>query len=492
MRPVLYPAGIVVAFVLMYLVRTGVSPYAAGRPLLLALGVGLLLPWLLGLVVGHRDRAGVLALVVVMLLLAGTAPLVTALLVGVFILLLLEGRMNKGRPRRIRWPVITRAMSAVTAILLVAIGIAAVQEGRMVQIASDLVAESPLRRSTPSAIAGTGDLPSVYLVLLDGYPRADKLMAEFGIDNEPFTRALRDRAFVVADNSRSNHVVTLLTLASMFSGQVPEDPEASGAEFRALINDGRILREYRDGGYEVVAFATGFDGVALRQADRFVDTGQLNEFEWHLLRFTGLVPILDLVSPTLLGDQFRVRILTTFDGVRSLAGEKHDRPRFVFAHLMAPHSPLILGPAGERVGARGIWMSFDDNQEYEGLGRDEYSRRLADQITYLNRRVVEVVDAVVETDPDAVVVVFSDHGSGIREKKRDDGTWGTSDVDLRTANLLAVRSPGQTGIIDDRSTLVNLLPRILRAYTGSGPADVPETIYGRAENGKPFVFERPD
>jgi hypothetical protein len=66
------------------------------------------------------------------------------------------------------------------------------------------------------------------------------------------------------------------------------------------------------------------------------------------------------------------------------------------------------------------------------------------------------------------------------------------DLDLRTANLLAVRSPGRTGIIDDRSTLANLLPRLLRAYTGTGPPDVPETTFAWTGNPATSFFQRPD
>jgi hypothetical protein len=89
-----------------------------------------------------------------------------------------------------------------------------------------------------------------------------------------------------------------------------------------------------------------------------------------------------------------------------------------------------------------------------------------------------------------VIVVFSDHGSGVRS---DSGDRLNADADLRTANLLAVRSPGRTGIIDDRSTLANLLPRLLRAYAGIGPPDMPETIYISAEDPSvATVFVRPD
>jgi len=488
MRPVLYPVGILAGFVLFLLVKSGVSPYSAGRPLLIALGVGLALPWLFGLLVGDRDRAGILAILVVMVLLAGQSALAAALLVGILAVLLAESWTGRAGARRIRWPLITRAMSAVTAILLVAIGILAVQNGGIVRIPRDLVAEASIGRLGSSATAATVAHPSVYLVLLDGYPRADKLGTEFGIDNEPFVQALQDRAFTVAATSRSNYQTTELTLASMFSGRVPSDPEADTATIRPFISDGEVIREFRDLAYEVVAFSSGFEGTALRGADRFVDSGQINEFEWELLQLSGLAPVLDIVAPTLLADQHRARVLATFETARTLASEPHEGSRLVFTHVLVPHSPQVFGSDGAPNEIRGIQVPFDDSDEYTILGPDEYDRQLAGQIAYLNGRVLELVDAIARADPNAVVVVFSDHGSGIREGV----VTGGSDPDLRTANLLAVRCPGRQDIIDDRSTLVNLLPRILRAYTGSGPGDAPETIYGEPVDGKYVVFDRPD
>lgn len=497
LRPVLYPAGILAAFVLSLLVWTGVSPYAAGRPLLIAVALGLSLPWLIGLVFGDRDRAGIVAFLVVLLILPGPvrdafillAGVLGLLLAGVLGLRLVDGRRRGRRPGRIRWRLITRAMSAITAIILVAIVIAAVQNGRITQIARDLVAEAPVGHEAPVARAQTAEAPSVYLVLLDGYPRADKLQDEFGFDNQSFLESLAQRDFVVAQRSRSNYVATDLTLASMLNGGIHSDPGGSTVDTHSLVNDGEILGELRDRGYEVIAFSSGFEGVALRRADRFIDSGQLNEFEWVLLDVSGLNPVLDWLQPTLLADQHRARVLATLDGAKALAREAALGPRFVLVHILGPHSPQAFGPAGEAVEPRGTKVQFDDSDEYELLGPDEYSRRLEGQITYLNGRVLGLVDALIEADPRAVVVVFSDHGSGIREYQ---DARGTSDTDLRTANLLAVRSPGQASLINDRSTLVNLLPRILRAYTGSGPADVPETIYGQTPDKQLVVFERPD
>ena len=97
---------------------------------------------------------------------------------------------------------------------------------------------------------------------------------------------------------------------------------------------------------------------------------------------------------------------------------------------------------------------FDDHQEAAGLG-DAYDRLLRAQIEYLNRRTVELLAAIASSDRDAVVVVFSDHGSGVGYSDLDPQL---PSLDLRTANLLAVSAPKGNPMIDDRSTLINLLP----------------------------------
>jgi hypothetical protein len=488
-RPVLYPLGILVAFVLFLLVEWGISPWSAGRPLVIAIVLGLLLPWGFGFLTGDRDRAGVLATLVLAFVLAGSQPLAVLLFAGVFVFVLAEGRLRSHGTTPIRWPLITRAITAVATIALVAIGIAALQGGAIVRIPQELVAETPLGRVGATATAATGTQPSVYLVLVDGYPRADKLASEFGIDNEPFVRALRERDFAVADHSRSNFVGTNLTLASMFGGGHPGDLESEHLDLRQEINAGRTIQRFREAGYQIVAFSSGFESVALRRADKFIDTGQINEFEWNLLGRIALGSFVDRLDPALVGSQLHARILATLQAATAVVDERALGPRLLFVHLLAPHSPQTFGPSGDQVDFGGNRAEFDDSTEYSLLGPQEYSRRLGDQIAYLNSRVLGLVDEIAAEDPRAVVVVFSDHGSGVREMEEEPGG---SDLDLRTANLLAVRSPGRTGIIDDRSTLVNLLPRILRAYTGSGPADVPEMIYGHPLDGQTVVFARPD
>ncbi len=492
MRPVLYPAAILVALVLNLLVDTGASPYAAGRPLIVALLIGLALPWIAGLATGDRQAAGLISAGLLLVLLVAPSPLVVALGLAALVLITLEWSLARRRGafratgERL-WPLATRALTAVAVILLVAVGIKAVQMGRVETIAYDLVAEFPLRPISHPAEPPAAGLPDMYFVLLDGYPRADKLASELGIDVSGFVGALEDRGFFVATHSRSNHTTTRSTLTQLFSyvpGVGAIGPEGRpDVEWRHQINEGRFFGDIRRLGYETIALFPGFEHVALRQADRFIDTGEINEFEWAVVRATSLGALIDAALPDLAADQHRSRVLGIFAAAERVALEDSTRPRFVFAHVPAPHSPLVFGRDGSPWPMRGIATLYADNVDLAQLGRAEYVRRLDGQIAFINTRTLDLTDRIIARDPGAVIVVFSDHGTGL----------STVDADLRTANLLAVRSPGRTGIIDDRSTLANLLPRLLRAYAGTGPPDVPETIFAWADQPKrSFIFVRPD
>lgn len=499
MRPVLYPAAMLVAFVLNALVDSGVSPYAAARPLIVALLIGLLAAWLAGLATADRDRAGVLGVILVVLMLAAGKPglvilsLIALALVGLGAIVERRARRPAGLARN-PWSLVTRVFTMTSVILLVAVGIKAVQLGRVEVFAQDLVAESPLRPLPVAAGAVTPEAPNMVFILLDGYPRADKLLSEFGIDNSAFIDELRARDFVVADHSRSNQTSTELTLAQMFNyytaADIAQRLDGPARLWRVDINDGAFFGDLHRLGYETVAVSPGYEDVALRRADVFADTGQLNEFEGAMAQISGLSVLADAVLPSVAADQDRSRILDAFKVAERQAQSLGDGRKFVFVHVASPHSPQVFDAAGGSLDVSGFALPNGDSQEISRYGFEEYTRRLGGQLQFLNERTIHLVDTVVKADPGAVVVVFSDHGSNA--PSREPGATYPY-ADLRTANLLAVRSPGHAGIIDDRSTLANLLPRLLRAYTGSGPADVPETIFAWTGNAATsFYFERPD
>jgi hypothetical protein len=87
----------------------------------------------------------------------------------------------------------------------------------------------------------------------------------------------------------------------------------------------------------------------------------------------------------------------------------------------------------------------------------------------------------VDQDPDAVIVLFSDHGhQWVRfpyGSLDDEPLAEFGDMTQRSRILLAARTPGKEGVIPSDIGLVNLLGRLLNAYTGQPWTDQPERLF---------------
>ena len=130
-----------------------------------------------------------------------------------------------------------------------------------------------------------------------------------------------------------NYLITAVSLASTLNMRHLQD-EAEPASLpvndirhvrqaRHLINDNAVFAFLRGRGYGIDAVSSGFEEVALRQADRFIDTGQLSEVELLTFRHTGVGPIATVLAPDIFADQQRARIVRWFRRGRRGGREPH-------------------------------------------------------------------------------------------------------------------------------------------------------------------------
>lgn len=484
--PVGYPAAIGATFVLSLFVASGASPFSALRMIVVAIAGCLLLTSLAGAAMRDRDRGGLFALVLILLLIAGQdPPRLAALTVGAAALIV-ERIVSYRRPPRIRWSVITRVANVAAVIALLALGLKALQEGTLASVLYDIRAEGPpfLRTERPGPVT-TGDHPDIYVVLLDGYLRPDKQAALFGHDDGAFVEALEDRGFEVATDSRSNYLLTVLSFSSALNIRHLDSERTLAAlpvtsllhvrAARQLLNENEVFRELHTLGYETVALSSGFEEVALRQADVFIDTGQLNEVEILTFRHTALGALVAVFAPDMFADAQRSRIDAAFTRAAALAAEDHDRPRFVFIHVPSPHAPVVFDADGGPVPARDLRTFYEEGGPARGLTREEFGRLYSGQVEYLNRRTLELVDRLTASSASPpVVLVLSDHGSASGVDFND---LEHSDLDERSSNLFAAYTPGREKVFDDRITLVNVFGRLFNAYFGTRYPLQPDTVY---------------
>ncbi len=497
----LYPVLLAAALIVELINVAGVSPFAAGRPMVVALVVATVLSWLGRLLLRDPDRGGVVAALWVLALLGGDDPRLALVVLLATVLLIAERYFLPKASQTIRWPRIGRFFSRLVIVFALAVVIQSVQTGALVGAIRSFTHETALRPSPARAAPDSPD-PDIYMILLDGHARSDVLGDILDVDGTVFTRALEADGFAVEPRSRSNYTQTGETLSSMFSqAQLRDVPRMAGllgmtegqppgGIVRNVINDNVTLTFLRDRGYEIDAVSSGFEQVALREADRFVDTGQLNEFELAVLKRSITGRLLEVLAPDEVSADQRARIRGLFDSIATAPSWIGDGPQFVFAHVPSPHPPWVFHADGSprTVTFHEQWLA--ETPASTGLTIAQLKVGYAEQVADVDRRLLEALPkldaAIAARGRPAVVIVFSDHGTWI-------GADG-GDIRLRFKNLLAVRSSGAKVTLEPNMTLVNLFPSLFEQLYGVESVRRPDTQYMFGSNSafELFPVDDPD
>lgn len=291
--------------------------------------------------------------------------------------------------------------------------------------------------------------PPMYVILLDGYPRMDTL-ARLGIDNRPFVNALIERGFDHYADSHSIHSRTQKTLLAMLTEEPVNDDPVPVAELR--VGRSRLVVPP---GFVAINSPVGY--VTLRHGPR-IDPGGPNDFEIELIGQSAVGVLVPDWAWALFVDGLRDRV----DRTLALTAERSE-PR-IFAHVMAPHPPFLYGAEGSARTPRWCWPDcglFTNFIEDLRVSREQWASGMAPQIEGLNRRLLETVDDLIARHPDAVIVLFSDHG----------GRTARADLDEWHRSFLAARTPGHPELFADAPRPDAVIRTLLDAYGEGNPGN---------------------
>ncbi len=265
--------------------------------------------------------------------------------------------------------------------------------------------------------------PDIYLIIVDEYTRADVLENVYKLDNTDFLQELASMDFNIIECSQSNYAQTELVLASMLNldyldaldERLSEDT-ADHALLRGLIKDSIVERTFRELGYNIVAFETGYYFSELEDADVYLTPNQslrqsllggMNGFEVMLFKNSAALIISD--ATTLLEDFIntnhpheikRQQALYTLDMLARLP-EEVSSPKFVFAHILVTHEPFVFGADGEA-------LDYPDN-----LDNALYKKAYRDQVDFLNQQLLEVLNKIIaHSGTPPVIIIQGDTGPG--------------------------------------------------------------------------------
>lgn len=307
------------------------------------------------------------------------------------------------------------------------------------------------------------NLPDVYYIILDGYGRSDVLLKNFNYDNSAFLGDLENLGFYVAECSQSNYSKTDLSLASTLNfdyiNNINENLTPDNTDRTPLwdlVKHSLVAEKFRNMGYKVRSFETGFDFTQINPADTFYITPRrgFNDFENFLLKTTMAI-ILDDAG---LFSRFQLteedykygRILftlNTLEEIPQLVG-----PDFVFVHLLVPHQPFVFGPDGEQLV---VQKTGSNNDEY--YTDENYVSGYRNQAIFISNRITQVAEKIIESSSTPpIIIIQGDHSPS-----------HFSDVD-RMGILNAYYFPeGQPGFYS-KITPVNTFRLLFSSYFDAG------------------------
>ena len=308
--------------------------------------------------------------------------------------------------------------------------------------ASDLTVQDTATRSQPQLTSM--DRRNVYYLTLDAYPRADVLRKLYGFDNTPFLTALADRGFLVGTHSYANYFATHLSVpATMEQSFIVDESDTDfWNKLPALISivngHNRVFNHFREIGY----FNAKLNFHEYCDPAAFVDycykkTTTINpligfgitDLELSLMQLTPLYASLPFVAPQFLKSRIVVKDM---DDVLRLTKLVRDRfPRFTYAHILLPHLPY-------RFNADCTWSNDIDIDGHSPDGM----QRFLDQVQCANIKAMQFVDQILRDDPEAIILINSDHGSGFTVDWSIPYTkWPLSAVREHFGNLNAMLLP---------------------------------------------------
>jgi hypothetical protein len=280
-------------------------------------------------------------------------------------------------------------------------------------------------------ISSTGDVsshPDIYFIVVDGYARSDILNEIYGMTNESFLQFLTNQGFYIANQSRSNYAQSIFSMASTLNMDYL-DRIAAGIEIESQ-NVIPITRHFRYSfvrqiletvEYEVIAFSSGYRRTEIEDADIYLSPPSkgITTLETMILQTTGAVLILDLGPSLGLRISFpgyqrhRDRILYTFDKLPELAKERSENPRFIFAHILAPHPPFVFNSDGSEV-TQHTHYGLEDGGYFPGT-KEDYIQGYRNQLIYINSLLTSSIKDILEfSESPPVILLQADHGPASR------------------------------------------------------------------------------
>ena len=292
---------------------------------------------------------------------------------------------------------LSKDISKVVCLVFAILGIMNIAMGIPKLITKMNEEEVPPAQILEEQATASDDMPNIYWYIFDEYAGFRQLQEYYDFDNKELSDFLIENHFNISHDSHNESIMTSTILTNVACLDYVVDNTWSEAEKEKERQNGKLFTLLREHGYEIdiaeqIAFfrKEPFEGQGSGGSGAMTASGE--NLEQLCMQNTILHPL------------FRLNTSAEMDKVNKLVSYLSDsekipqKPTFRIGYLNMPHAPFIVDKMGRPINAT-QYYNWKDDQYY------------LEQLQYTTKLLKQMVQNVLDNDPDSIIIVQSDHGA---------------------------------------------------------------------------------
>lgn len=305
---------------------------------------------------------------------------------------------------------------------------------------------------------------NIYYVLLDEYGGQENLKEYYDYDNQSFYDSMLERKFNVSYSSRNEEGFSTVTIVpNLLNLDYVSEETMPEVERVQKFKNPYIYSFMKDKGYDVNVFS--YPDMLDTEGSKYSHGGESfyeDKAGYFVLNNTAFVYIYNFwreqqkeseTAPLSYGEEL-VQIMDEFTDLSDTIRWKQNN--FSIGYFQTPHCPFFYDENGEEV---------NGDKYYEWIDKNYY----LDYLKWTNKKIYEMVDKIIENDPQSIIIIQSDHGSRLVrhiDEVTGEGWDDESDVYCEKNVLNCVYFKGQKLDIEGLSG-INTLRKVLNEEFGT-------------------------
>lgn len=298
------------------------------------------------------------------------------------------------------------------------------------------------------------NLPNIYSIFLDAYSRSDQLSV-LGFDNSQIESELINQGFYIAKKSQSNFIKTDLSMFTFWNMDYPnivnDRPDINKLFIQnTVLGNSRSIALLKGLGYQYVRMGpnqsrlqdcSGYEDICLFQINSVDGTagGMSSNIITQIFRMTPFYLVwYKYFSSSKRNLSLKSTLKDATNSLRSRASELIF-PYFVSIHVWQPHAPYLFK---SDCNPHAVQIPYTKSWDRNGLNKEQNIDYYLQATECTNIQLKELVSEISSSDPNAIIMIQSDHGHAFSmDLELDPAEWSEQAKAARSSIFWAVKAP---------------------------------------------------